>query len=467
MQNEELIYPLTSQVKPVEQSRSITDAINLNAYESYSYSYPHKSAYRVLHETVSLSDAWINETKKSLFLYLHIPFCEMRCGFCNLFSLSRPQDELLQAYLKQITRQAKVFKDNVAPFCIDQFAIGGGTPSLLTEKQIDNLFQNIDNNLSVNIDQIPGSFEVSPQTINKEKLTLLKDYNLSRISIGIQSFIELETKVIGRPQNIKQSKDALALIKSFDFETFNIDLIYGVPGQSEQDWLLSLTQAMVYQPEEVYLYPLYIRELTGLWNADKRNNHANAGVVSEHCLYLYQVGRDFLLSQGYTQISMRMFQLSGQAKSKVPQDYSCQDDGMFGLGAGARSYTRNLHYSFDYSVNQKSVKSIIENYCQYSENDFSYINHGIYLNENEQKRRYIIQSLLLIEGVTQSDYYRRFKSKIIDDFPQLLELIDEHLAVQSDGKLCLTPKGVMFSDAIGPWLNSPAVKDKMYHYQLC
>ena len=105
-----------------------------NIYEGYAYSYPHKHSYRRLNN-LQLQTLWQEEKKDALFLYVHLPFCEMRCGFCNLFTIANPQNNMVDAYLQTLEREAIAIKNQVAPQSFGQLAVGGGTPSFLQPHQ--------------------------------------------------------------------------------------------------------------------------------------------------------------------------------------------------------------------------------------------------------------------------------------------------------------------------------------------
>src|SRR5262249_41049808 len=163
----------------------------------------------------------------------------------------------------------------------------------------------------------------------------LRERGVDRISIGVQSFIEAEVKAVGRSQKTAVVEQALDRIRSVGFTTLNIDLIYGLPGQTTGTWIEFLRAARRFAPGGIYVYPLYVRPLTGL---------GRRGQKAEDDLRLacYRAGRRLLLESGYRQISMRMFQ-SAQATAADGPAYCCQNDGMVGLGCGARSYAGDLH----------------------------------------------------------------------------------------------------------------------------
>jgi oxygen-independent coproporphyrinogen-3 oxidase len=304
--------------------------------------------------------------------------------------------------------------------------------------------------------QVPVSVETSPGTIDNEKLALLQAWGITRISIGVQSFLEAETSAVMRPQKRAEVEAALARIRGAGVPIMNIDLIYGMPGQTVASWLTSLHMALEYRPQEMYLYPLYIRPGTGLGRADRTWDDLR--------LDCYREARRVLLDCGYEQVSMRMFCLQRIAADAGPV-YCCQEDGMIGLGCGARSYTRGLHYSREYAVGAAAIRGILADYCDRSASAFRAVDFGFQLDCDEERRRYVIQSLLQVAGLSLSQYRQRFESDAFTDLPELDDLHANGLAVTSRDRLQLTAIGLERSDVIGPWLNSRRVVDLMNQYE--
>ncbi len=441
--------------------QALTQLLNGPVYQAYTYSYPHKTAYRPLKEKVCLEQLWQKEKLDALFLYVHIPFCTMRCGFCNLFTLAKPDNHITDQYLDALERQINALQPIISQAQFARYAIGGGTPTFLDEAQLERLFSLT--RFDGFRDNTPICIESSPETISPAKVQLLQRHNVSRISMGIQSFTDTEVKNLARKQNSTQVTQAIETIRQYSDADLNLDLIYGIEGQTVSSWLHSIAHALKYAPEELYLYPLYVRQATGLGKIKQRNS--TMGQSDTDMLALFQAGRDYLLANGYKQISMRMFRRSDINDNDVPY-YSCQQDGMLGLGAGARSYTNQLHYSSEYAVGRHGVKAIIEHYCQQTEQDFRFAHYGIELNEEEKKRRFVMQSLLIADGLTITDYEAQFNSDCLSDFPQLQLLLSEGLMMQQNQLLQLTAQGFERADSIGPWFASKQVKQAMSEYQI-
>ncbi|WP_242906170.1 STM4012 family radical SAM protein [Actinomadura terrae] len=422
-------------------------------YEAYVYAYPHKTAYRELRPPRPLREVWAGENLDALFLYMHIPFCEMRCGFCNLFTRTGAPEELTSAYLGALDRQATAVLDALeGNGTFATAAFGGGTPTYLTASELERLCD-IAERFS-GFGKGPLGVETSPKTATTDRLTVLAERGTTRVSIGVQTFVDEEARAAVRPQKRAEVEAALDRIRAVGFPTLNIDLIYGIEGQTPETWLYSLNAALAWRPEEIYLYPLYVRPNTGLALLDRE--------WDDWRLALYRLGRDHLLAEGYEQVSMRMFRLPSPDAGGT--EYCCQTDGMVGLGCGARSYTAALHYSFEYAVKAKSVRAIIDDYVR--EDDFTSARVGFELDEDERRRRHLVQSLLQATGLDRTSYRARFATDPFEDYNADLTSFAKREWIESTpDTIKLTPEGLAHSDAIGPALFSRDVRERMASYE--
>jgi oxygen-independent coproporphyrinogen-3 oxidase len=438
-----------------------TDVLSLQRqpYLAYSYSYPHKSAYGPLDPPVPLEPVWQAERRDSLFLYLHIPFCEMRCGFCNLFTLAGTSAGFIEAYLESLERQASVLARLTAgKRLISRMAIGGGTPTFLSPPQLDRLLRIAERFFDASPNRTPTSVETSPKTASKERLEVLKSHGVERVSIGVQSFVEEEVHAIGRPQRTADVHVALERIRDIQFPILNIDLIYGQPTQTLDSWLSSVRKAMKYRPEELFLYPLYIRPQTGLGRHGQTRSDRTR--FNQSC---YREARALLTSEGYEQVSMRFFRLPRSADERGPV-YCCQTDGMLGLGCGARSYTTRLHYASRFAVASADVQKIVFGWIEQTDDAFGQAHWGFRLSEGDRRRRFVIQSLLTREGLNEKQFIDLFGSSAEADLPQLRVLVESGLATRQCGKLLLTDRGLELSDAIGPSLYSVQCREVLERF---
>lgn len=427
---------------PPDTPESLAALLAGETYLSYAYSYPHKTAYRALNPAVPLREAWQAEDRSALFLYIHIPFCEHRCGFCNLFTQAQPKAGVAERYVAALERQAAVVADALAPARFARLAIGGGTPTFLGADLLDRVFGVAERLGALGV---PASVEVSPATLDDAQADVLARRGVTRVSMGVQSFVEAETSAVARPQS--RAEVAAAMGRLAGFPTRNLDLIYGIPGQTADTLRASIDAALALDPNEIYLYPLYVRPLTGLGRRE---------TWEDQRLALYRAGRSHLLSAGWAQVTMRMFRAPGAPDLGGPV-YRCQEDGMVGLGAGARSYTRALHYASPFAVSQSAVRGRIEAWIASSDADFSVASHGARLDGGEQRRRYLILSLL--EGsLARAAWAQRFGTELDDDFPELAEAVAVGLVADDGAALALTPLGIERADVLGHWLQSTAVR---------
>jgi oxygen-independent coproporphyrinogen-3 oxidase len=427
----------------------------------YAYSYPHKTAYRRLTPPIPLADVWANEPVISdTALYLHIPFCEMRCGFCNLFTTPNPNEAAETRYVESLERQADTLYEALGSGrSISRVALGGGTPTFLSSANLERVLTAAAR--FVDLTAVPFSIETSPRTVDAEKLSLLRHFGVDRISMGVQSFVESEVRAVGRAQQNTLVFAALERIRQAGFPILNLDLMYGLPEQTRETWGRSLSEALRWEPEELYLYPLYVRPLTGM----DGKAPLDAAAWDAQRLAFYRQGRNQLLSSGYEQVSLRFFR-----KKKAGATHPSSDavgGNLVGLGCGARSYTSALHYSSEWAVGRAGVRGIVSDYTTRTRDELAVADYGVWLTVEEQKRRHLIYSLLQqAEGVLRAPYRSRFGSELMTDFPHLKNLEERGLAALDDDSVHLTERGWEFADVLGPWLTSAAMQAQMKDYIL-
>ncbi|MFJ3538525.1 STM4012 family radical SAM protein [Streptomyces sp. NPDC090109] len=440
-------------------------------YQQYVYAYPHQKAYRLLDDGPLLSDLWAGERLDALSFYAHIPFCEMRCGFCNLFTRTGAPEEVTQAFLDTLERQARVTREALdaqgRPLRFTLAAFGGGTPTYLTADELVRLCDISEDVMGVDLRAVSWSVETSPATATADRLAVLAERGATRLSIGVQSFLDEEARAAVRPQKREEAEAALARLRDARFPVLNIDLIYGIDGQTERTFRVSLDAALAWEPEEIYLYPLYVRPLTGL----STRHAATPDAWDDQRLRLYRFGRDHLLSAGYEQTSMRVFRRIGTAAAAEDTDGSSiseynQQAGMVGLGVGARSFTTDLHYTTDYAVAVPEVRRIIDDYIATPSDRFRRAQWAFRMDGDERRRMYVLQHLLESSGLDTARYERRFGSRFEDDFaPQLDVLLGRRWLRDGGGVLRLTPEGMARADGIGPMFFSATVRENMSAYR--
>ena len=431
-----------------------------NAFQGHTCSYPHITAYRAITPTIPLKNAWECESLKALKLYLHIPFSECHSNGETVISNSA-EATLITKYLETLEVQAQQITKELSNATFGSLTIGGGSSTYLSIDHWAQVFKTLRDTLGVDFERVPFSCRTSPLTADAEKLDYLREQGVDRLSLAVQSLDELEVSESSRIQNLEDVARAIHLIRQAEFPVMNLDLFYGARDQGTESWLQMVDMVAHMGAEEVCLHPLYNCNPQSLSEQNQPPQLPSQSDWDEQRLDAYRAARDYLTASGYEQISFRKF-LRTDSKSESSLE-TCPSDGTIGLGCGARSYTRGLHYSFGLSgrVDSTVVSETVNDYVNKSAEDFRVVQFGHQLNLEDQKRRFIISGLLQAEGVDTLAYEARFGSYAMKDLPQLLELVLNGYMHWDDSRLQLTPAGLELSDAIGPWLYSAKVNSLM------
>lgn len=417
----------------------------ISRYVSYMYSYPHKTAYRTLTPPVSLSPYLERLEGREASLYFHIPFCAHKCGYCNLFSQQCCDAERISLYLHTMRRQAEQLSVAAQGLKFTSFAVGGGTPLILDEGQLEELFC-LAELFGVHPSRVFTSVETSPEYTQKSVLRQLRARGVERLSMGVQSFNETELKKLKRRSGLGTVVGALENIVEAGFPQFNLDLIYGIEGQTVESFMRSLNTALTYRPNELFIYPLYVRPGTRI---DVRSTD-DIGYA------IYKSARELLVGQGFVQTSMRRF----VRRETTETEFSCGDEVMLSCGAGGRSYLGNLHYATPYAVRQQAIADEIDHYIRTT--DFMTAANGFLLSTEEMQIRFIIKNLMYHRGVDLAEYEKRFGEK--PDRNLFREFTDRGWIEETGRIVCLTEEGMAYSDYIGQAFISPVVRKLMSEY---
>lgn len=417
----------------------------ISRYVSYMYSYPHKTAYRTLTPRVSLSPYLERLEGREASLYFHIPFCAHKCGYCNLFSQQCCDAERISLYLHTMRRQAEQLSVAAQGLKFTSFAVGGGTPLILDEGQLEELFC-LAELFGVHPSRVFTSVETSPEYTQKSVLRQLRARGVERLSMGVQSFNETVLKKLKRRPGLGTVVGALENIVEAGFPQFNLDLIYGIEGQTVESFMRSLNTALTYRPNELFIYPLYVRPGTRI---DVRSTD-DIGYA------IYKSARELLVGQGFVQTSMRRF----VRRETTETEFSCGDEVMLSCGAGGRSYLGNLHYATPYAVRQQAIADEIDHYIRTT--DFMTAANGFLLSTEEMQIRFIIKNLMYYRGVDLAEYEKRFGEK--PDRNLFREFTDRGWIEETGRIVRLTEEGMAYSDYIGQAFISPVVRKLMSEY---
>lgn len=416
-------------------------------YVQYMYSYPHKSTYEAV-DRLDLSEFRRAFVGRTMGLYVHIPFCRSKCGYCNLFSVTKVPSGGYGEYLSAVERHSEQMRREAdfSETTFSSFVLGGGTPLILSEEEITRLFTLAERDYRFDFARGFSVVECAPTAVSREKLELLESYSVKRVSMGVQSFDEAELRTLERGESVREVCRALEEIRRRSFPILNVDLIYGTPGQTPESFLKSLGEAMIFAPEEVFLYPLYKQPNARLYHKFE---------LDERLQYrLYEIGRDFLLERGYRQLSMRSF-----AKNPTPSA-DCGFENTLSLGCGGRSYFDELHFCEKYESDRATCEAELATYL--TKSDFLKDLTCFRLDAEERKRKFAVKNLLYATGLSRAEYRRHFGTEVSDDFPFLPALMERKWVCETDGRLFLTKEGMGHSDAVGPMFMSERVRRRMY-----
>ncbi len=426
----------------------------MNPYLQYMYSYPHKTAYGPLKNT-TLAHRAQELTGANHSLYLHLPFCQTKCGYCNLFSVTGQKRSDIDRYLNAVERQIGQYAEILASCRTEfsDFTIGGGTPLLLDENQLERAFQMIRGRLRFQR-ELETVVETAPNQTKRGKLELLKQFHVTRISMGVQSFSDRELQALWRRHSAQTARKAITLLKAYSFPCINLDFIYGIPGQTVESLLNTLREAITFEPDELFLYPLYIKHGAGL------QRHSQDGLVlhPELAFLQYREASQFLHAEGFHQISMRRF-----VRKNSYGVSDCGFSSSLALGCGGRSYLGNLHFCSPYAITRTSCLKQIRQYE--TTEDFTSIDYGILLSKDEEKRRYIIRHLFIYPGLRLESYQKNFGSSALQDFQLLKKWMQEGYCHLANDFLTMTEEGLGLSDYLGPQLISPNIRRRMNEWE--
>jgi len=364
-------------------------------------------------------------------LYIHIPFCARKCNYCDFNSIVS-ETKTIDRYLHALGKELSTLQGQ---YVFKTVFIGGGTPSALTETQLEKLLSGV-------VRHIPASrireytVEVNPGTLTESKVALLKEYFVNRISLGVQSLLASQLKLLGRIHSSDDARNAFTLLRTNGFKNINIDLIFGCPEQSLDDWEKDLRTVVELNPEHISTYALTYEEGTSL-TMDLKNEviHRLDDAVE---LEMYKTAIGYLTSNGYNHYEISNFAKDGCACCH--NHVYWENKAYVGVGAGAYSFidgvrTSNERNVFKYidGINEnKNIKSFSE--C---------LQHDQFASET------VIMSLRLRQGISNIDFYERFGYKIEEQFEdQINRLMKYGLVSYEDERLKLTEKGLFIADTV-------------------
>jgi oxygen-independent coproporphyrinogen-3 oxidase len=399
--------------------------------------------------------------KKNLELYVHTPFCVKKCGYCDF--LSFPADERTQlAYVKALIREMDYYGPRMEGYEVSTIFVGGGTPSWLSEISMQDIFEAIHKNFSVNPDA-EVTIECNPGTLTARKLLVYKGCGINRLSIGLQSTDNEELQTLGRIHTYEQFLKTYEMARMSGYRNISIDLMSGLPRQTTEGFVKGLKKVISLKPEHLSVYSLMIEKGTPFYNEYKFDAvKQEAGMPTEvlpsedEVYRMYKETQLRLQQAGYRQYEISNFSHPG--KECLHNVGYWTRENYLGLGLGAASMVDNVRYSngrslYDYMEGtQKIQERSFQEFEAEQEPEGLWIGTSLHesaipVSRKAQMEEFMFLGLRMNSGVSRRDFEQNFGIPIEAIYREPIEkLKQEELLTVREGRIMLTDKGMDLSN---------------------
>jgi len=342
---------------------------------------------------------------------------------------------MIAAVIKEIQLSpVYLLNDKSEPEIIETIYFGGGTPSLLTNDDIENLLAAIKNNYSLSNDT-EITIEANPDDISKEKLIAWKKNGINRLSIGIQSFQQKDLEWMNRIHNATQALESILLAKKAGFNNFSVDLIYGTPGLSDEEWKMNVEQVINLDIPHIACYALTVEPKTALQKMIHLKKKVDIDTDQQASQFLLLI--KWMKEAGYEHYEISNFAKPGY-RSRHNSSY-WQGRKYIGIGPSAHSYNGKSR-RWNIANNTLYIQSIKNNVIPFEEEKLTNV---------ERLNEYIMTSLRTIEGlnlkVIETNFSIKERKRIED---AAIDYTNKKMMVYNNEKLILTDEGKLFADGI-------------------
>lgn len=364
---------------------------------------------------------------KELELYIHIPFCEKKCFYCDFLSAPAGKRER-RIYMESLCGRIGSYAESVKAYRIVSIFVGGGTPSILESSQMERLFESVYDVFLVDKDA-EITIEMNPGTVTKEKLHTYRGLGINRLSIGLQSADNEELKKLGRIHTREDFLSTYQTVRRAGFGNVNIDLMSGIPGQTLESYERSLRFAAGLKPEHISAYSLIIEEGTPFYEKYGRGNRIEELPDEDTEREMYVRTKEILETYGY-----HRYEISNYAK----QGFECRHNlgywnraEYLGIGTGAASFM---------------------NHQRWREGE-----EPAALTRQEEMEEFMFLGLRKMEGVSRADFLKSFGEEMETIYREtIIKLKRQKLLSEKDGRLCLTEYGIDISNyVLSEFLKTP------------
>ncbi|KRQ86786.1 Oxygen-independent coproporphyrinogen-III oxidase 1 [Caloramator mitchellensis] len=350
-------------------------------------------------------------------LYVHVPYCKRKCLYCDFYSITdfTSQDIYIDALLKEI--------DRIEEIKLKSIFIGGGTPTVLSNFNLERLLKRLSKFSAAEF-----TIEANPGTVDIEKLLILKDNGVNRLSFGLQTVQDRLLERLGRIHSFEEFLKNFELARKIGFNNINVDLMFDIPGQTLEDWKETLKRITDLRPEHISCYSLIIEEGTQFYDLFEKGQLDIADEDIDRSMYHFAI--DFLKEKGYEHYEISNFSYLG---------FECihnltywNEEEYYGVGAAAHSFIDHYRYS-----NAADIKRYIQDVEKNIYEDKTFI------STEEEMSEFMFLGLRKIQGVSKKVFTQRFNKDIINVYGNVLEELIKKELVIDDGKyIKLTTKGL-------------------------
>lgn len=365
---------------------------------------------------------------KPIGLYVHIPFCKRKCNYCDFCSVAAPEDKI-DKYADALVEEIKSYSEN-EKIKVDSVFIGGGTPSYISCESFLKIANSIKETFELSSDT-EYTVEVNPGTLTQEKIRAFKEAGVNRVSLGLQSIHEKETKKLGRIHNYQDFLRSFNMIKSGLTDNINIDLMYGIPYQTKESFEKTLSSVLELDPAHISCYGLIIEEGTPFFLQKD-----TLDLPSEDEEYeMYMMADSILTSAGFSHYEISNYAKEGR-RCRHNLKY-WRDEEYIGVGLSAHSYYRGIRFSnpvdFDEYFDPFREKYRIRESEKLGKDSFEYA----------------MLAMRLSDGFSLSEYEKLFGRSFIEGKERYIDLcVSRGLLKIENGFIKLTSSGFYLSNTI-------------------
>jgi putative oxygen-independent coproporphyrinogen III oxidase len=360
-------------------------------------------------------------------LYVHVPFCKTKCPYCGFYSIT--DLSLMDRWVEAVTRETSLYKNRFSRF--DSLYFGGGTPTLLKERHLGAILESLRSCFIFSPDA-EVTIEANPDDVTDQGLKFLKSLGINRLSFGVQSFDDKELSFLKRRHTALQAEQALEGARSCGFMNVGIDLMYGLPGQTENRWRETLEHALTFEPAHLSCYQLTVEEGTQFGKMRDEGRLSWAGEDAEKRFFL--LTSKFLRDRGFIHYEVSNFARDRDHISRHNSKY-WHHAPYLGLGPAAHSFREGVRW-----WNFKSVSS----YCERLAKGKRPVEGSEKLTEEQLRLERLLLGFRTARGVSLCDAIHANGSSL-----KLLTRLQRSrdLKIQDD-RVIPSPKGFLVADRL-------------------